>query len=514
MKVKIFVILCSTLILANCAVAPAQAKPTDPIPEDAISESPSPVQASPAETSVMKTKEIPQTGIIPAETPTLALPVVVRETPISGTTPRGIYGAAFGALDASSGFDQMAEAGMAWVRLDLAWNVLEQTKGNLDWNAVASTDQQVVNAADKGMNIILIVGNTPSWALLPPYKCGPIKPSEMSTFASTMYQVVKRYSAPPFNVRYWEFWNEPDVEGFLGCWGSSSDTYYGGGNYGEMLKAIAPTIRAADPNATILIGGLLLDCDPGIANQSCPSSNFLEGILQAGAGNSFDGVSFHAYDYYNELTDSSGTQKSTWYYNSGWGSSMEKTGPTASAKASFIRRVLEKYSIPGKTLLNTETAVYCGDNKPEATCPFMGVGEYPDIKNIFIAESYATALAEGFEANIWYNVLGYRNSELLNQDLSQTLAYQTYKFSYQMLGTSTFKRNVTEFTDQGINGYEFSRDYVKKIWILWYPDLSTNGVPKQISLPSMPTAIYDLLGNPIPPSLIVDVGKKPIYIEW
>ncbi len=49
----------------------------------------------------------------------------------------------------------------------------------------------------------------------------------------------------------------------FGCWGDPNDkTYYGGEYYAEMLKRAYPAVKAANPQAIVLNGGLLLDCDP------------------------------------------------------------------------------------------------------------------------------------------------------------------------------------------------------------------------------------------------------------
>jgi hypothetical protein len=37
---------------------------------------------------------------------------------------------------------------------------------------------------------------------------------------------------------------------------------FGGEYYGNMLKIVYPAIKSADPQAQVLVGGLLLDCDP------------------------------------------------------------------------------------------------------------------------------------------------------------------------------------------------------------------------------------------------------------
>ena len=162
-----------------------------------------------------------------------------------------------------------------------------------------------------------------------------------------MEEAVTRYSKPPYNVKYWELGNEPDVDpanmppnAVYGCWGNINDPYYGGGYYAELLKAIYPRIKVADPDAQVLIGGLLLDCDPtnppidantGLP-RNCTPSRFLEGILLNGGGEFFDSVSFHAYDYYGSNLGE--------YSNANWHSSWNTTGPVLTAKVNYLRKLL------------------------------------------------------------------------------------------------------------------------------------------------------------------------------
>jgi hypothetical protein len=109
-------------------------------------------------------------------------------------------------------------------------------------------------------------------------------PSPIQEFLTAL---ATRYSAPPFNIRYWVFGNEPDVSlisiaqpewgtiGF-GCWGDALDTnYYGGEYYGKFLKIFSDTIKAVNPSAQVTNGGLLLSCHPDYAN--CPNRNFFKG---------------------------------------------------------------------------------------------------------------------------------------------------------------------------------------------------------------------------------------------
>ena len=204
--------------------------------------------------------------------------------------------------------DMASKAGVNWVRRNgVLWDRIEVVEGIRDWSAIASLESEMILLSQKNFELILIVRGVPEWAQTENgYNCGPIAQTKFSAFASFMGELVSRYSQPPYNVRYWEIGNEPDFPYSerdipFGCWGDSNDPYYGGGYYGELLKVIYPVIKAADPDAQVLVGGLLLDCDPNNPppGKDCTSSKFLEGILRGGAGSAFDGVSFHSYDYYN-----------------------------------------------------------------------------------------------------------------------------------------------------------------------------------------------------------------------
>ncbi len=199
-----------------------------------------------------------------------------------------------------------SKAGSYWVRRgQLKWSEVEPTQGARNWDALADLEEEMINAAQQGMQLILIVTSTPTWARqLPEYSCGPVQPGSLGAFASFMHDLVARYSRPPYNVLYWEIWNEPDASPgamqelySFGCWGDPGDPYYGGRYYGDMLEAVSPTIKAANPDARVVFGGLMLDCNPAVIS-GCTTAKFLEGALRSGAGPHFDAISYHSYDYF------------------------------------------------------------------------------------------------------------------------------------------------------------------------------------------------------------------------
>jgi hypothetical protein len=410
-------------------------------------------------------------------------------------------------IGAAGAVDTISQAGVYWARSNrpVAWAEVEPTEGTRNWSAMARLEEELRAAASHGLQEIQVVRFTPGWAQqMTGYSCGPIKPEKLGAFASFMHDLVARYSVPPYSVKYWEIWNEPDIDYHMvgqtsdwGCWGDQSDTYYGGGYYAEMLKAAYPQIKSADPQAQVLIGGLLLDCDPRpgagcatVGNSNLPPK-FLEGILRNDGGSYFDGMSFHAYDYYLETLGQ--------YSNPNWQSAWNTTGPVLIAKAQFIQSLLSQYGVSGKFLINTESAVLCDSCSNDPM--------YETTKAYYVAQAYAAAIAQGLRANLWYSLLGWRNSGLLNADLSPRPAYTAFQFARNELGDAAWVRHITEYT--GVKGYEFQRGN-RRIWVLW----SLDGNTRSINLSGAPLAGWDALGNSVAPAASMDIGLNPLYLEW
>ena len=427
----------------------------------------------------------------------------------------------------------MAQAGIDWVRANnvVSWAAVESVKNTRDWTVLASHAQEWQTASSLGIAPIVVVRIAPSWAQqIPPYSCGPIKPGEYGTFASFMHDLVARYSVAPYNVKYWEIWNEPDVDYRIpgtipdsdwGCWGNQEDVYYGGGVYADMLKVVYPQIKAADPQSLVLIGGLLLDCDPRGSPSACATLHptnpyadrppkFLEGILyHNGAndgGNYFDGISFHDYDYYG--LDTLGL-----YANSNWQSVSNTNyparsyGPVLVAKAQYIRSLLSQYGVTGKFLMNTEVALICGDY---GGYQCSTAANFETTKAYYVAQAYAAAIAQDLRANLWYSAEGWRMSELLDANLNMLPAYYAFQFASSELQDVSFVREITEYT--GVKGYEFQRSG-RRIWVLW----SLDGITHSISLSNIPLAgwrVVDTFVTPITPETSMNVTLNPLYLEW
>ncbi len=457
---------------------------------------------------------------------TVNLPVIRREWPLN--TIFGVETQERMLTGQNLGFEEIVAAQVTWVRRNAVfWADVEPTKGSRDWSVLADLEEELIEADQKGIKVILIVRRTPTWAQkYAGFYCGPIKQSEMQTFGDFMYELVARYSKPPYNVRYWEIWNEPDAppdlanppdDRVFGCWGEPGDFYYGGGYYAEALKAAYPRIKAADPNAVVLVGGLLMDCKPGL--QICDDkdgnppgepntrymSNFLEGILEAGGGPYFDGVSFHAYDFYGDLDPNTPQIGLGIYSNPNWGSYWYNGGPVVNAKTQFLKQVLAQYGYSSKLLFNTETGVVCGSTGNEPDCE---TSDYEMTKAYYVPQTYAAALAQGIAGNVWYSLFGWQGSELLDSSLSPLPAYTALSFARKELANAAYVSPAS--VPSGVRGYEFLVGG-KKVWVVW----SEDGNDHSLTLPSTPTGVYDSLGNAQAATnpLNVTFSGGPLYIE-
>jgi hypothetical protein len=447
----------------------------------------------------------------------LYLPITLNGLPMPKDT---IFGLEMSRISGQGNINAVTAANTAWVRRNgLLWSRVESIEGTYIWDEQASLEQELITAYENGLRVILVVRSTPAWAQK--YEgtyCGPIKESKLAAFGEFLYQAMKRYSVPPYNVKYWEIWNEQDVNYELvftdrldndsqyGCWGDPSAPYAGGEDYAEVLKFAYPKIKEANPEAQVVVGGMLVNCNPEV-NETCKvtKENYFEGILHHHGANDgdkyFDVVAYHAYDYYFGRL---GT-----YGNRNWESRWD-TKPALAMKADYLRNVMERYKVD-KPLMVTETALLCGYDGKEPICV------HPDFENTkaaYLAQSYVAALASGVKANIWYSLTGnWRANQLLDNELGPLPAYYAYKNATNSLEDVSFTRQLNEYPD--VNGYEFE-DENRLIWFVWSRvlDQNNNIKPVQMDLPATPLKIWDVFGENVPvegPS--ITATAMPLYIE-
>ncbi len=389
-----------------------------------------------------------------------------------------------------------AEANVAWTRYNgIVWSEVEVNEGAPDFSKISSVDAELLELVRQGVRPIVIVRGTPAWAQQrPEYSCGAVKPDKLPAFARFMQQVVARYSAPPFNIEYFEMGNEVDVDPIqvgkdsqFGCWGDFNDPYFGGGKYGEMLNAVYPAVKQINPAVKIVFGGLLLDCDVTIDSNNCKPATFLEGALRAGAGSSFDVMAYHAYTFWSDSMPAHDWD----LYDKKWG----HRGGKMLGKLNFVREVMNKYQVNKPVMMN-EGGLLC---EWHVTC----TENLRAVQSNYAVRLYTRSYAHNLVASIWYTLdyPGWYNGALMDQNGGTRPAYETIKFMATRLAGGQFAGTLSS----GQLEAHVIRNGNKTYRVYWTNDGST--VP--VAVP--PGAVYNMYGQPI--TYNGTVGFEPIFVE-
>jgi hypothetical protein len=150
-----------------------------------------------------------------------------------------------------------------------------------DANASTDLDNALADAAANGVELEVVVEN----GLCREYWADPYTP-----YAQYVANMVSTHPG----VRFWELLNEPEVayktdmlggQGPTECGLGYGATHYGVGyNYAQLMKMAYPMIKAANPNAWVLMAGL-----------ASPDTAFLDGFYDGGGRQYYDFLNVHAY---------------------------------------------------------------------------------------------------------------------------------------------------------------------------------------------------------------------------
>ncbi|MDW7755956.1 MAG: cellulase family glycosylhydrolase [Brevefilum sp.] len=403
-----------------------------------------------------------------------------------------------------------------WLRYNnLLWSRVQPEEGGpINWDL--TLDKNLEAASKAGMEVILIIRSTPTWAQkYPGYYCGPMGADYFDDFAAFMVQVVERYSQPPYNVKYFELWNEPDESrehenilpnGEFGCWGEISDTkYFGGRTYGKMLRAVYPAVKAAVPEAQVVIGGLLLPCKPGSLNNwsYCNMSKFFTGIMEeerAAGEPIFDYANFHGYTSYSTYYSTGilmEINEAWWKYNGGM----------VEGKLAYLREVMASYGVSRPVLL-TEAALIDRDNIAS-----KNINAFEAAKADYLVYVFVRNIDVDITGSTWYHMdkYGWFKSGLLDSNNHPLPAYFAFQVMTTTLGGAVYQRPKLSGLPTGIIGYEFRKgDY--RIWVLFSRDGGTKTINKS-SIPFTINHVYDLFGRKVAQTSTAISFNRPIYID-
>jgi hypothetical protein len=344
---------------------------------------------------------------------------------------------------------EVSRLGASWERIPFYWSDVEPANTTPDryrWNPYV--DAALAQLADRRVRPILVLAGNPEWAAT--HAGGPIDRVPLDELVQFMVAAVTRYSTAPYNVHHWEIYNEPDNLDELyadhGGWG-----YFGHRPeaYVELLRRLYGPIKAVDPQAQILLGGLAYDnwtTDDPPANFA---PDFLDKVLAQGGGAYFDLLNFHYFPHF----------RNKW----------EPYGPGLVGKANALRQKLAAYGLD-KPLICTETSVV--SSQPNGD----------ELQSRYLAQGFAQGLAAGLEATLWYRLYdpppevqadryglidGYGNPK------PAYYAYQT--LTRQLTGARYLRTLGPAETGSGqIEAYEFRAPGAERLLLAWTNDGQTH----------------------------------------
>ena len=379
------------------------------------------------------------------------------------------------------------------VRDEVHWATVEPVKGQLSLPERASW---VDTAAENGIKSLAVLsyGNPiydfgqPSQADIDAgaaWDCTiPVRDGDPATTADDEYfDAYIRYvdfvsDSLAGKVAAYEIWNEPDLRYF-----NSKDAT--GADYAELLKAAYQTIKHNDPDVTVLGGAIALQTD------------FIDGMMKAGAGSYMDGLSVHYYlgknapekrarnrlDEYRDVLVKYGCDTMpVWVTETGWANSNVDEQTQAQyiiRNAVFYDEFLLDHGIEGQYFTYELQDSSITSNDPDVAAYENSLGLY---KNDFTPKVSAGAV---------------RTFNTLTAGKKLTALEQTkYGLFYQK------SAYVATYAPSG-----------QTVYVVW----AESEFDQEIDLPDARTTVYDMQGNILEENVPGGVKRiaaagSPVYI--
>jgi len=314
-----------------------------------------------------------------------------------------------------------------------------------------------------------------------------------------MGALVERYDGDGYQdaplspvVEYFEMYNEPDAGVEINA--TFGHSYWGpfGDQYAAMLCAVYPAVKAANPDAQVLLGGIAYDNFLDDQGNGAFVREFLGDVLAAGGGSCFDVMNFHYYPVF----------EATW----------APYGPGISGKANYLRA---NYSLVGKPMAVTESGWHSDE-----------YSSWPSTETMqarYVIKLFTQARNSDFLALTWWTWIdpggGYAANGLLTGDLQPKLAYYAYQDAAERLGTAAFVASAN-LGHTAVQAYRFVSPESHPFYVLW----SDDEVWHQVSLPFSQGQLVDMYGNVlgtvydsddghVDGAITVSAGADPRYVE-
>ena len=392
--------------------------------------------------------------------------------------------------------EALEESGAGWARARINWSWIQPDPPPSDYVWGPYHDEKLRLVAETGVRLIATVADSPDWAA--DFPCAAIYPDRLGEFAQFLTDLVNRYKQPPYNIKHWELYNEPDgvngavwpdlSPGGLGCWG------YDGDRYAKMLDVAYPAIKAADPEATVLMGGVAHDW---FIEYGGPFYRYFpDDVMEHGGWDHIDVLNFHYFpDWHAEWERwvPHGNPPTCGIVDDGEGLSYEAWGIDLIAKTNHFRnRMSTCFGVdkPVKPVWVTELAEHGYANDPASLAN----------QARYVIKGYARGLAAGVENITWYALATPNDSYgqgLLFDDWTPKPAFYAYRTLTSELTGYEYTRTLDV---AGVEGYVFQNPCGREKTVVW-------GSGTLIFAPAGQLRVVDRAGSV---TIIVDGGAGDV----
>lgn len=181
--------------------------------------------------------------------------------------------------------DAIVQSGAGYARVYIDWNSIQpEVTPAYNW---AFYDLRLPRLHNAGLGLIATVTNAPAWAKLNQDPCQIIE--DVDAYYDFLEVLARRY---PF-IKVWEILNEPDAIPGYRCGAGVMNYGYAGAQYAALLQGAYTRLKAFDPQAKVILGGMAYDhfVDQDPANKF--NRYFIDEVFNSGAAPYMDGVNFH-----------------------------------------------------------------------------------------------------------------------------------------------------------------------------------------------------------------------------
>jgi hypothetical protein len=411
--------------------------------------------------------------------------------------------------------DRAAESGARYVRAFIEWRNVEPVQTTPPTYNWSQYDLELGNIINRGLAPLLNLTDAPDWAAFP--NCGPFKDANgQARWVEWVKATVARYSAPPYNVRYFILTNEPDFRmkdpndrnggGYGGgCWGNNPAAF------GAMLRATYSAVKPLYPNVFLVMGPLASDGSNADFNL-----NFLQEVVNpliGNAGTSFDLASFNYFIFYRR--------------------NWEQYGTSVIGKAERFRQIMAGAG-GAKPVIVAETGLV--EDEFGATAESQAI-LVPQVLTQALADN-ARSGGDGIRIATWFSLKDFpapnNDSDwgLIDLQDNRKPAFRAFRQWATEMHNATLKQNQSEptfgptFRFDTLQRYLFSTTGPRDKLVVWVdPGAKTGNLyfkttaTRPLQLPANEVfGIRDREGNPVTFPVVggqvqITVGESPLYID-